>query len=195
MSAATSDTVMKPRQCATYEDVLNAPPHMIAEVADGKLYLHSMPAPLHANAISAICALIGCPFHRGTEGPGGWWIINKPEVHLGADGEDILGPDVAGWRRENMSGIPDAAYFSVVPDWVCEVLSPSTRSFDLGAKRTIYAREQVRHLWLVDPDARTLEAFELRKGQWILTDTLVDTGSVSLPPFDAISFPLEELWW
>ena len=194
MNVALPDPVVGPHGRATYEDVLSAPPHMVAEVADGTLYLQPRPAMPHANASSGIGAIIRLPFHHGSGGPGGWWIVDEPELHLGTDGKDILVPDVAGWRRESMPEYPNTAYCTVVPDWVCEVLSPGTRSFDLGAKRAIYAREQVKHLWLIDPEARTLEAFELRKGQWVLHDALVGTGSVSLPPFDVISFPLEELW-
>lgn len=93
-----------------------------------------------------------------------------------------------------MPEYPDAAYFMIAPDWVCEVLSPSTRRLDLSEKRALYAREGVRHLWFVDPDARTLEAFELRDGQWLLLATLADDAPVSLPPFDAITFPLDALW-
>ena len=109
-------------------------------------------------------------------------------------GADILVPDLAGWRRERMSDYPDEAYFSLTPDWVCEVLSPSTRALDQGRKRDIYAREGVAHLWFVGPDARTLEAFELRESQWVLLKTLTDNDPVSLPPFDAISFSLGDLW-
>ena len=103
-------------------------------------------------------------------------------------------PDLAGWRRETMPEYPDAAYFDIAPDWVCEVLSPSTRRIDLGDKREIYAHKGVRHLWFVDPNAKTLEAFELRDGQWLLLATLTDSDPVSLPPFDAITFPLDALW-
>ena len=95
-------------------------------------------------------------FHFGDGGPGGWWIIDEPELHLS---EDIVVPDIAGWRRVRMPEIPTTAYFTLVPDWVCEVLSPSTRKFDLGGKRAVYAREGVRHLWLVDPDDRSLAAY------------------------------------
>ncbi len=103
-------------------------------------------------------------------------------------------PDLAGWRRETMPEFPDAACGTVVPDRVCEVLSPSTRKLDQGEKRALYARESVRHLWFVDPDARTLEACELREGRWLLLTTLVDDASVSLPPFDAITYPPNALW-
>ena len=176
---------------ATYQDVLDAPPHQVAEVLAGTLYTHPRPAMRHARASSILGGELVGPFDRGRNGPGGWWIIFEPELHLGAD---IVVPDVAGWQRETMPDYPDAAYCTIPPDWVCEVLSPSTRRIDQNEKRTIYAREGVSHLWFVDPDAQTLEAFELRKGQWVLLTTLSDDAAVSLPPFAAITFPLTALW-
>ena len=97
-------------------------------------------------------------------------------------------PDLAGWRRETMPEYPDAAYFTIAPDWTCEVLSPSTQRLDQGKKRDLYAREDVRHLWFVDPDARTLEAFELHKGRWLLLATLTDDAPVSHPPLTPSPF-------
>lgn len=142
-------------------------------------------------ANSGIGAKTGLPFIYGDGGPGGRWIVFEPELHFG---DDIVAPNVVGWRREAMPEYPDAAYFTVVPDWVCEVLSPSTRRLDLGEKRALYAREGVCYPWFVDPDARTLEAFVLRGGQWLLLATLAGDAPVSLPPFDAITFPLDALW-
>ena len=176
---------------ATYQDVLDAPPHMVAEVIAGTLHNRPRPASRHAWASSGISAKISPPFSHGDGGLGGWWIVFGPELHLD---DDVVVPDFAGWRCETMPEFPDAAHFSIVPDWVCEVLSPSTRRLDLGEKRALYAREGVRHLWFVDPDARTLEAFELRGGQWLLLATLAGDAPVSLPPFDAITFPLDALW-
>lgn len=176
---------------ATYQDVLDAPPHKVAEVIAGSLHAHPRPASRHAWASSGIGAKISPPFNYGDGGPGGWWIVFEPELHLA---EDIVVPDLAGWQRETMPEYPDADYFTIAPDWVCEVLSPSTRRLDLSEKRALYAREGVRHLWFVDPDARTLEAFELRDGQWVLLGTLAGDAPVSLPPFDAITFPLDALW-
>lgn len=176
---------------ATYQDVLDAPPHKVAEVVYGTLYTHPRPAPAHARAGSGLGVLIGGPFGYGRGGPGGWWIIDEPELHLG---EDIVVPDLAGWRRESMPDFPETAYFKQAPNWACEVLSPSTRSLDRGAKQAIYAREGVEHLWLVDPDARTLEAFALRNRCWVLLDKLSGNAPVSLPPFDAIQFSLSDLW-
>ncbi len=176
---------------ATYQDVLNAPSHLVAEVLAGTLYTHPKPAPRHARASSVIGAKVGSPFDYDDDGPGGWWVLDEPELHLHAD---IVVPDVAGWRRETMPSYPASADFDPPPDWACEVLSPSTRRIDPSEKRTIYAREGVSHLWFIDPDAKTLEAFELRSGHWVLLTTLSDDALVSLPPFDVITFPLSTLW-
>ena len=176
---------------ATYQDVLDAPPHKVAEVVAGTLHMNPRPASRHAWASSGLGNRIGPPYHYGNGGPGGWWIIDEPELHLG---EDILVPDLAGWCRERMPEYPDVAYFTLAPDWVCEVLSPSTRALDQGMKRAVYAREGVGHLWFVDPDVRTLEAFELRDGRWLLLETLTGDVSVSLPPFDQTRFSLSDLW-
>ncbi len=188
-SQAAKPFTASPR--ATYQDVLDAPPHRVAEIVDGTLYTNPRPAPPHAVAKSVLGSCIGPPFHQGRGGPGGWWILNEPELHLD---KDILVPDIAGWRRERIPEIPITAYFTLPPDWVCEVLSPSTRKLDLGSKRTVYAREGVGYLWLVDPDTRSLEAFKLRGAEWVLIDTLFEDAPVSLPPFEAISFNLGDLW-
>ena len=176
---------------ATYQDVLDAPAHRVAEIVDGTLHTQPRPAPRHAVASSRLGIDLGGPFDRGRGGPGGWWILDEPELHLG---EDILVPDLAGWRRERMAELPDTAYFTLAPDWACEVLSASTRRLDLHEKRPVYAREGVGHLWLVDPADRTLEAFELREGQWVLIASAKDDDPVSIRPFDAITFSLGDLW-
>lgn len=182
------------KEDATYQDVLDAPPNMVAEVLGGALYTHPRPAMPHARATSRLGVRLGDPFDsdRGSRsGPGGWWIIDEPELHLA---EDIVVPDLAGWRRENMPEYPLAAYCSQAPDWACEVLSPSTRALDEGPKQAIYAREGVAHLWFVDPDARSLTAFALRGGRYALIGKRNGDDPVSLPPFDAIKFSLADLW-
>jgi Uma2 family endonuclease len=179
------------RHPATYQDVLDAPPTMVAELIGGALHLHPRPASPHARASSVLGGRIGGPFDWNNDGPGGWWIIDEPELHLG---EDVLVPDLAGWRRERMPVYPDAAFFELAPDWVCEVLSPGTRRIDLTEKRDLYGAAGVGHLWLVDPAARTLEAFALREGRWLLLDAVRDDAEVRLPPFEAVGFPLGGLW-
>jgi Uma2 family endonuclease len=176
---------------ATYQDVLDAPPHMVAELIRGALHLQPRPASRHAHASSVLGARIGSPFHYDPGGPGGWWILDEPELHLGPD---VLVPDLAGWRRERMPVFPDAPWFELAPDWACEVLSPGTRRLDLTDKRDIYGAAGVGHLWLVDPKDRTLEAFALRDGAWVLVAALAGDAEVRLPPFEAIGFPLAALW-
>ena len=183
--------VSAPAHRATYQDVLDAPAHRIAEIVDGTLYTHPRPAMPHAHASSYLGDELISPFGKGRGGPGGWWIIFEPELHLN---EEILVPDLAGWRRERMPEYPDTAFVTLAPDWVCEVLSASTRRLDLQEKRPVYAREGVGHLWLVDPIDRTLEAFELRAGHWTLIASAKDDDPISVRPFDAITFSLGELW-
>ena len=176
---------------ATYQDVLDAPPNRVAEIVAGTLYTNPRPAMPHALASSSLGSDLSNPFQFGRGGPGGWWIIDEPELHLGGD---ILVPDLAGWRRERMPEFPGGAFVTLAPDWVCEVLSPSTRRLDLHGKRPAYAREGVNHLWLVDPASRTLEAFDLREGQWAPIATAKDDEPVCVRPFDAITFSLGDLW-
>lgn len=176
---------------ATYQDVLDAPPNMVAEIVRGALHLQPRPAPRHARAHSILQVEIGGPFDRGRDGPGGWWILVEPELHLGGD---VLVPDLAGWRRERMPALPETAFFELAPDWACEVLSPSTRQLDVTSKRDAYAREGIAHLWFVDPLARLLEAFALHDDRWTLLDAISDDDPVRLPPFDAVEWPLGALW-
>lgn len=176
---------------ATYQDVIEAPHNMVAEIANGRLHLHPRPASRHARGAFKLAGRLDNPFENGVGGPGGWYLTIEPELHLGAD---ILVPDLAGWRRSRMDGFPDAAFIDLAPDWVCELLSPSTRRFDLTEKRDLYGVGGVAHLWLIDPDARTFEAFERRAAGWTLIAAIADEGEVRVPPFDAIGFPLSALW-
>ena len=179
------------RKVATYEDVLAAPEHMIAQVIDGELVLHPRPAFPHTTASSALGEELGPPFKRGRGGPGGWVILDEPELHLGAD---ILVPDLAGWRRERMPEIPETAFTSLAPDWACEVTSPSTASVDRVRKSRIYAREQVRHLWFVDPGTRVFEVWRLDGDTYRMVLAAADAELLRAEPFEAIEFDLSVLW-
>jgi Uma2 family endonuclease len=180
-----------PHRLATYQDVLDAPPDKVAELVRGALYLHPRPHPRHAQATTSLGGELVNPFGKGRGGPGGWRILIEPELHLG---EDVLVPDLAGWRRERLPSLPDMAHIAVPPDWVCEVMSPSTRTFDLTEKRETYAECRVEHLWLIDPVARTLEVFHLAGSAWTLVAALHDDAEVRVPPFEAVAFPLSSLW-
>ena len=131
------------------------------------------------------------PFDRGRGGPGGWRILDEPELHLGAD---IIVPDIAGWRRARLPILPDEAFFSIAPDWVCEVVSPSTAALDRVKKLAIYAREHVPHVWLVDPIGHTLEALRLDGSRWTIVSTWSGLAVLRAEPFDAIELDLSLLW-
>ena len=179
------------RKLATYEDLFDLPENLVGEIINGRLITQPRPAPRHARAYSSLGVKIGGPFDRGKGGPGGWWILDEPELHINGD---ILVPDLAGWRRERMPRLPDTAWFETVPDWVCEVLSASTARDDRAEKMPLYAAMGVKHAWLVDPVLRTLEAYENQQGRWLLLQTLADDAKVALAPFDAVEWGLEVLW-
>ena len=176
---------------ATYEDLLEVPEPLVAEILNGELHTHPRPASRHARATSMLGGKLTDPFDLGSGGPGGWWIIDEPELHLGAQ---VMVPDLAGWRRQRMPEYPDTPWFELTPDWICEVLSQSTAQTDRSVKMPLYAEHGVNHLWLVDPNLKTLEGYKLRDGMWLLLATLRDHDPVRLAPFDAIEFPLSVLW-
>jgi len=183
------------RQPATYDDVLNAPPNKVAEIIDGELILSPRPAGPHSEAESTLIEKLKPPFQRGQGGPGGWIILVEPELHLG---KDVLVPDLAGWRRETMSSIPRSpAYFTIRPDWVCEVLSPSTERIDRGAKIALYAAAGVSQAWLINPLLHTLEVLKLSAdtpGQWTSVCVFSEEARARATPFEAIELELAALW-
>ncbi len=174
-----------------------APAEMVAEILDGELHLSPRPARPHANVASNLGIILGPPFKFGRGGPGGWVLLDEPELHLGPR-PDKLVPDLAGWRRERLpravGGDEAPAHYDLAPDWVCEILSERTRSRDKGQKMRIYAREGVRHLWQVDPLARTLDIFRLTGGQWLLVDGFAGEARVHAEPFAALELELALLW-
>ncbi len=176
---------------ATYEDVQGVPDTKIAELINGTLYEFARPRTMHVSATSTLGEILGPPFKRGKGGPGGWLILDEPELHLGAD---ILVPDLAGWRRERMPELPDAPFLTLAPDWVCEVLSPSTAALDRSEKLPIYGAHGVRHVWFVDPAIRTLEVLSHEGGRWQVVVTFGGEATVRAEPFDAIELVLAELW-
>ncbi len=183
-----------PRPRATYDDLRKVPDHLVAEIVDGELFASPRPASPHAMAQSRILVDVGSAFD-GPEGegrgPGGWWWLVEPELHLG---EDVLVPDVAGWRIERMPVVPDVAAFTLAPDFVCEVVSPSTGRLDRVRKMPAYARAGIAFLWLVDPLARTLETYRLEGGRWTLLASFGGDEVVHAVPFDAVPLALSR-WW
>lgn len=176
---------------ARYEDLTALPPNVVGEIVDGELHVSPRPASAHARASSVLGTELGGPFDRGRGGPGGWVLLDEPELHLGPD---VLVPDLAGWRRERMPEVPRVPFFTLAPDWVCEVISPSTARLDRVRKLRAYAREQVGHAWVVDPDARTLEVYQLHGEHYTLIAQHEDDERVRATPFDAIELELGALW-
>jgi len=176
---------------ATYDDVLNAPDNKVAEILDGELFLSPRPALRHALATSSLLSFLGDPFGQGRGGPGGWWILVEPELHFG---KQVVVPDIAGWRRERMPSVPNVAWLALAPDWLCQVLSPSTARIDRARKLRIYADAGVAHAWLVDPIQRTVEGFQLRDGAWVIAQVVAGEEAVRLEPFDAVPLELGRLW-
>ncbi|WP_438037076.1 Uma2 family endonuclease [Sorangium sp. So ce204] len=172
------------------------PDEMVAEILDGELYTFPRPARPHTRTASRLGRRLG-PFDDDPGEPGGWVILDEPELHLGPRPDKVV-PDLAGWRRERMPdaiGPEDApAHYDVAPDWVCEVISPRTERVDRGKKMRIYRREGVRHAWLLNPVAQTLEVYRLDDGRWSLLDTYEGDETVRPEPFDAIELPLADLW-
>jgi Uma2 family endonuclease len=180
------------KERATYADLEAVPPHRVAELVDGTLHVSPRPAPRHAHAAAALGGELFQPFGRGRGGPGGWWLLIEPELHLTSD---VLVPDVAGWRREHMPSLPETSYFALAPEWVCEILSPSTEALDRAEKMPIYARAGVGHAWLVDPLLETLELFVLGADQrWVLSEVHRGHRTVRAEPFEAIELELGVLW-
>lgn len=178
---------------ATYEDLCRLSDGVIGEILNGQLVATPRPSPRHAMASSALGVTLGGPFWMGKGGgPGGWWILDEPEVKLG---EDILVPDLAGWRKETLPDLPEQEnWISVPPDWVCEVLSPATVRTDRVMKMPLYAKSGVAFAWLVDPTAKTLEAFRLESGKWVLLAAHSENDKVHIEPFQEIELELSLLW-
>ncbi|XYH94527.1 Uma2 family endonuclease [Sorangium sp. So ce1128] len=188
----------KPRR-ATYADLEAVPPNKVAELIRGVLHVMPRPAPRHARVASRLGAKLGSPFDLGDGGPGGWQILVEPEIHFpdpASPGEiEAVVPDLAGWRIERMPELPETAYFTLAPDWICEVLSSSTERVDREEKMPIYAREGVQHAWLVDPIDRTLEIFSLGPArEWERGQGHRDTARARIAPFEAIELDLSVLW-
>ncbi len=186
------DSVQTKRR-ATYEDLLRVPDTMVAEIVDGELVVSPRPASPHAFAATEMAADLVPPFHgtHARTGPGGWWILPEPELHFG---DDVLVPDLAAWRCERMPAVPNVPAFELPPDWLCEIISPSSVRHDRIRKMRCYAREGIRSVWLVDPLAHTLESLRLEADRWTMVSSHAEDEVVHVEPFAAIEIGLAR-WW
>ena len=179
------------RRPPTYADIEALPEHLVGEIIDGELFVSPRPRPMHSRAETNIIGDLAGPFDRGRGGPGGWWLLVEPELHLGLH---VLVPDIAGWRRERLPTIPDAAGIAVAPDWICEVLSPSTAKVDRTRKMSIYCQQCVDYLWLVDPILRVVEVYRRRDQEWVVAGMYTDAPRARIAPFQEIELDLGG-WW
>lgn len=179
---------------ATYADLLALPEDVRAEILAGAIVTAPAPLPRHSKVQGAVRRFIGGPFDDddGHGGPGGWWIFVEVDVQLGA--YDVVRPDLAGWRRERLIDPANQRPIGVVPDWICEVLSPSTAARDRSVKRALYARSGVHHYWLADVEARVIEAFELQEGRWVLNGTYDEHAVARIAPFADVEIPVGRLF-
>lgn len=184
------------RKRATYADVLAAPPHMTAEVLDGELHLMPRPARKHLRSASGLGAMLYMSFDAGVNGPGGGTILYEPELHLGPD-PDILVADLGGWRSGRLvekDEDEDPPFITVVPDWVCEILSPGTARVDRLKKMRIYARERIPHVWLCDPRERIVEVYRFGGPSYTLVGAYGGDEALTAEPFEAVTIPTSILW-
>lgn len=180
------------RKIATYQDLYDIPENMIGEIVDGELLVTPRPSPQHSNAASSLGGEIVPPYRFGRGGPGGWIILFEPEIKFSE--RDLLVPDFAGWRKERFPGWPLENWFSVAPNWICEILSPGTARIDRIEKMATYARHELHHLWLIDPRDKTLEVFRLLSGQWVKLAGFAENDKVRAEPFDEVEIELGSLW-
>jgi Uma2 family endonuclease len=186
------------RKIATYDDLLGVPDGLVAQLVDGEVIVQPRPASPHARAMSKLTSRLGSKFDDSDDGPGGWIILIEPELHLGAAQQQVVVPDLAGWRRTTMPELPHAAFFTLVPDWICEGLSPATAKFDRGRKTDIYAEAGVGYVWLVDPHEHTLEVYALTTHlghpRYVKESHFQDDEAVTATPFEALTWQLGALW-
>ena len=183
----------KSNKRATYADLERLPSNVVGEILFGILHVTPRPGLSHTWVASALGSDLLQLFERGRGGPGGWIILDEPELHLGSE-PDVLVPDIAGWRRERLTVVPDEPFMKLAPDWVCEVVSPSTEVADRRDKMEIYARERVRYAWLVDPAQRSVEVFRLDGQEWRTLNVWSGDAKVRAEPFDAVEIDLAMLW-
>jgi Uma2 family endonuclease len=177
---------------ATYAELRAVPDHLVAEILGGDLFVTPRPSASHAHTALRLSTVLGAPFDEGRGGPGGWLILFEPELHLH---DDVIVPDLAAWRRDRLPAVPDVPFLALAPDWICEILSPSTERTDRLHKLQVYSREGVAHAWLINPTLQTIEVLRLEHGRWVLVAAHgSEVDALPIEPFDAVPFDLTRFW-
>lgn len=176
-----------------WQELERLPRHFKGEIIDGRLYVQPRPRPRHARGIGYLGHHLGGAFDYDEDGPGGWWIVPATGIELERAPE--VAPDLAGWRRERLPEVPPPNEpFKLVPDWICEVLSPTNARYDRQTKAPYYASIGVPWLWLVDVSSQLIEVRRLHEAKWVVEAVFSDERDARMPPFDAIAIPLHRLW-
>ncbi len=177
---------------ATYEDLYTIPENMTGEIINGELVVTPRPSRKHGFAATALSTKIGAPYQFGEGGGrGGWIFIVEPEIGFG---ENVLVPDIAGWKRERFPRAEAHNWISVAPDWICEVLSPHTARCDRAEKMPLYIRHRVPHVWLIDPILMTLEAYRIEHDGRLILNAFTGNEKVRVEPFPDLELDLGLLW-
>ena len=180
------------KQKAVYADLYALPENVTGEIIDGDLHALPRPHSRHVKSTSILTGELVPPYYFGRGGgPGGWEILVEPEVMLG---ENLLVPDLSGWKKERLPKLPKTNWIGVTPDWICEILSPNTKKHDRIKKMPIYSQFGVKHAWLLDPVERTLEVFRLEKGHWLAIGYHDEYDRVRAEPFIEVEINLPDLW-
>ena len=183
----------RPRRLATWDDLVRTPDDgRVYEVFDGEIEASPRPSPEHGRTQAVLSGKIGGPYDHDIGGPGGWWILIEPDVML--ERHQIVVPDVVGWKRVRLPDLTAERPIATVPDWICEVISPSDRGRDRVRKADLYLRVGVPYYWIIDPGDRTLEAFEANAGRWVRLGAWTDGDTPRIAPFDAIEFDVAGLF-
>lgn len=173
-----------------WEALLDVPEGFIGEIVDGEIVETQRPDHPHVGATSDLGVLLGAWFRFGIGGPGGWVILDEPGIRFG---DQLRVPDLAGWRADRFVA-PESGPYVVVPDWICEALSPRTARADRTEKLPLYAQHGVRHVWLLDAVAQTLEVYRREGASWLLVATFGGGAKVRAEPFDAVELDLSMVW-
>ena len=179
------------RKKTVYDDLYNLPENMIGEIIDGELVASPRPSPEHMFTLSILGNEVGPPYNMGRGGPGGWIILDEVEIALG---EDIFVPDLSGWKKERFFKPEGQNWISIAPDWICEILSPSSIRQDRIIKSIVYAKHKIPYFWLIDPRNKTLDVFRLESGRWISLGVYAENDKVRAEPFQETEIDLSALW-
>ena len=181
-----------------YRELRSLPEGQTGEILNGELVLSPRPAFYHANFEAELLTELRYRFRRRGGGggpPEGWWIVAGPELHLSTpQGTQVLSPDISGWKRERMPEPPRRTAVDQAPDWVCEILSPSTARRDRREKARIYHQAGVGWYWIVSVDARTIEIYRREGEFWVLLGVWSEEEDARMEPFQEFSLDLRP-WW